>query len=97
MEAQGLKKETYSNFAVPVLMGKGLGSIRNSMIRFGNNHLEWKFDDMIKALGKELDVLEGHFPIMQYSGGSKQETLASRPRQQEGTVDDLSTFCWPGK
>eukprot|EP00795_Rhopilema_esculentum_P017294 gene17294-8872_t len=39
-------------------------SIRNNMIRFGDNHMEWNLGEMLVAFEKELDVLEGHFPIM---------------------------------
>ena len=45
--------------------------------------MELNVDDMLKALGKELDMLEGQFPIMQYPGGRNQEHLPSRPRQQD--------------
>ena len=65
MEAQGVSKESYSSVVVPVLMGKIPETLRNNMIRFGTDHMDWNLDDMLMALGKELDVLEGHFPIMQ--------------------------------
>ena len=65
MEAQGVSKESYSSVVVPVLMGKIPEPLRNNMIRFGTDHMDWNLDDMLMALGKELDALEGHFPIMQ--------------------------------
>ncbi len=68
------------------------------MIRLGGNHLDWNLDDMLVALEKELDLLEGHFPIMQsqqlqqHSGGRAAENR--RPRmgsQQPGTAIALFT------
>ena len=64
MEAQEIDKESYSSVVVPVLMSKIPESIRNNMIRFGDNHMEWNLGEMLVAFEKELDVLEGHFPIM---------------------------------
>ncbi len=57
------------------------------MIRFGTNHMDWNLDDMLVALGKELDVLEGHFPIMQsypnQGVGGRHQDQANRPRQPD--------------
>lgn len=65
MEAQSIDNETYSSVVVPILLPKIPQSLRNNMIRFGGNHLDWNLDAMLAALEKEFDVLEGHFPIMQ--------------------------------
>ena len=65
MEAQGVNKEWYSSVVGPVFTGKIPETLHNDMIRFGTDHFDWKLDDMLLALGKELDVLEGHFPIIQ--------------------------------
>ena len=66
MEAQGIQQETYSSVVVPVLMAKIPENLRNNMIRFGVNHMEWNLAEILVSLEKELDVLEGHFPIMQH-------------------------------
>ena len=84
LEAQGVDKETYSSVVVPALMSKIPVSVRNNMIRFGANHLEWNLDDMLAALKKELDVLEGHFPMLQLekqSGWRKSDPEQHRPKQ----------------
>ena len=85
MEALGVSKETYSSVVVPVLMGKLPESVRINMIRFGKNHMDWNLDDMLEAFQKELEVLEGHFPIMQRAqqGDRRQEQHFNRPRQQD--------------
>eukprot|EP00795_Rhopilema_esculentum_P014904 gene14904-biopygen4596 len=85
MEALGVRKETYSSFVVPVLMGKLPESVRINMIRFGKNHMDWNLDDMLEAFQKELEVLEGHFPIMQRAqqGDRRQEQHSNKPRQQD--------------
>eukprot|EP00112_Aurelia_sp_Birch-Aquarium-sp1_P002538 Seg128.14 transcript_id=Seg128.14/GoldUCD/mRNA.D3Y31 product="hypothetical protein" protein_id=Seg128.14/GoldUCD/D3Y31 len=54
LEAQGVDKETYSSAVVPTLMSKIPVPVRNNMIRFGVNHMEWNLDDMLAALKKEL-------------------------------------------
>ena len=33
------------------------------MIRLATNYLEWNLGDMLVALEKELDVLEGRLPV----------------------------------
>ena len=64
MEAQGVSKESCSSIVVPVFMGKIPETLRNNMMRFGTDHMDWNLDDMLLALGEELDVLEGYFPII---------------------------------
>ena len=38
--------------------------------------MEWNLDDMLVALGKEVEVLEGHVPIMQSFAGTTSSTVA---------------------
>ena len=79
LEAQGIEKQSHSSVVVPVLMAKILEGLRNNMIRFGKNHMEWNLAEMLDALEKELDVLEGHFPIMQQQNNQPfQETTGRR-------------------
>ena len=97
MEAQDINKESYSSVVVPILLSKIPETLRNNMIRFGGNHLDWNLDDMLVALEKELDVLEGHFPIMQSQQLPQHGRAASenrRPKsgnQQPGTASALFT------
>ena len=49
---------------MPALMSKIPVSVRINMIRFGVSHMEWSLDDLLAALKKELDVLEGHSPLL---------------------------------
>eukprot|EP00794_Sanderia_malayensis_P019302 gene19302-biopygen16181 len=85
METQAIEKNSYSSVVVPVLMGKIPEALRNNMIRFGSNHMEWNLDDFLTALGKELDVLEEHFPIMPVYQPSKKPEQGNynRPKFQE--------------
>ena len=66
-----------------------------NIIRFGVHHLDWNLDDMLHALSKELDVLEGHIPILKPQSGNqmeKEKSLTSqRPRQQTMTTSALFT------
>ena len=73
MEAQYVHKESYSSVIVLVLMGKIPEVIGSNMIRFGSNHLKWNLEGMLAALGKEIEVLEGHVPVLQNgpSGGRR--------------------------
>ena len=64
LEAQCVDKESYSTVIVPVLLDKILQSIWHNMIHFGKDHMNWNVDDLVEALDKELDVLEGYIPIM---------------------------------
>eukprot|EP00794_Sanderia_malayensis_P016165 gene16165-biopygen13734 len=91
MEAQHVNKESYSSVVVPILLGKVPESLRNNMIRFGSNHMEWNLDDMLGALAKELEVLEGHFPIMQQAGGGG-ERRQDRPRPQQSRPSTASAL-----
>ena len=81
MEAERVSKESYSSVVVPVLMGKIPETLHNNMIRFGTDHMDWNLDHMLMALGKELHVLEGHFPIMQ---NHQQQTW--RRNDQQGNM-----------
>ena len=73
LEAQKVDKESYSSVLVPALMDKIPQSTRYNMIRFGEDHMDWNLDDLIEALDKELDVLEGHVPILKDNGGKQQQ------------------------
>eukprot|EP00794_Sanderia_malayensis_P017909 gene17909-biopygen12897 len=53
--------------------------------------MEWNLDDMLGALAKELEVLEGHFPIMQQAGGGK-ERRQDRPRPQQSRPSTASAL-----
>ena len=102
MEAQGVNKESYSSVVVPVLMGKIPETLRNNMIRFATNHMDWNLDDMLLALGKELDVLEGHFPIMQnyqQQSGRANDQRGNRHKKQDrpATASALVTHREGGK
>ena len=39
-------------------------SIRQNMIRFDENHVDGNVNDLVEALDRELDVLEGHIPLL---------------------------------
>eukprot|EP00794_Sanderia_malayensis_P012361 gene12361-biopygen9857 len=52
------------------------------MIRFGSNHMEWNLDEMLAALGKEVEVLEGHVPIFQHGHGQSGQSGGRRSDQQ---------------
>ena len=78
LEAQGVEKESYSSVVGPVLMEKVPQSLRNNMIQFGTYHVEWNVNDMLEALEKDLDILEGHIPIL--SGGGKQQMVVQQQR-----------------
>ena len=90
MEAMGASKESYSSVVVPVLMGKIPEALRYNMLRFGTDHMDWNLDDMLLALGKEFDILEGHFPIMQ---NHQQQTGRRNDRQgnRHNKQDRLAT------
>ena len=95
LEAQGVDKETYSSVVVPALMSKIPSSVRNNMIRFGANHMEWNLDDLIAALKKELDVLEGHFPMLQLEKGGwkKSDYEPNRPKQHQQAATASALFA----
>ena len=95
LEAQGVEKESYSSVVVPVLMEKVPQSLRNNMIRFGTNHMEWNVDDMLEALEKELDVLEGHIPIL--SGGGKRQVVVQQQRPKSNGPPTASALFSSGK
>ena len=64
LQALGVDQETYSSIIVPVLMDKLPDSVRINMIRFGDsNHLEWDLEQMLDALGKEIEIRESHGSI----------------------------------
>ena len=64
LQALGVDQETYSSIVVPVLMDKLPDSVRINMIRFGDsNHLEWDLEQMLDALGKEIEIRESHGSI----------------------------------
>ena len=89
LKAQCVYKESYSTVVVPVLMYKIPQSIRHNMIRFGKDHMNWNVDDLVEALDKELDVLEGHIPIMKSQDGQErqdQRNLSQRSRPATATT-----------
>ena len=89
LEAQYVDKESYSTVVVPVLMDKIPQSIRHNMIRFGEDHMKWNVDDLVKSLDKELDVLEGHIPILKSQDAQGRQTernLSQRPRPTTATA-----------
>ena len=64
LQALGVDQETYSSILVPVLMDKLPDSVQINMIRFGDsNHLEWDLEEMLDALGKEIEIRESHVSI----------------------------------
>ena len=67
MAGQKIDQDSYSSVIVPVLMGKIPEAIRNNKIRFGTNQLDWNLETILMALGKEVEVLEGHVPVLQPS------------------------------
>ena len=80
MEALGVSKETYPSVVFPVLMGKLPESMTINMIRFSKNHMDWNLDDMLEAFQKEIEVLEGHFAIMQRAQqGDRRQEQQDRP------------------
>ena len=84
MEAQKIDQDSYSSVIVPVLMGKIPEAIRNNMIRFGTNHLDWNLETMLTALGKEVEVLEGHVPVLQPSqNATRRSDQQIRPKVVE--------------
>ena len=87
MEAQGVDKQTYSSVVVPMLMSKIPEALRNNMIRFNENHMEWLLDEFLAALEKELAVLEGHVPILQMvkQPNKFEQNTQNRPRQTQTT------------
>eukprot|EP00794_Sanderia_malayensis_P004910 gene4910-biopygen3985 len=91
LEAMGAEKETHSSVVIPVVMEKIPESIRNSMIRFGGDYLNWNLDELLKALAKELEIREIHVPLKM--NGQQQLTSQNnqRPRQNEnmGTTSAL--------
>ena len=90
LEALGVDKESYSSVVVPVLMEKIPETMRYSMIRFGQNHLEWNVDELIAALEKEIEVRESHVPIFKQQIVAQEKT-ATRPtkEQRNGTAAAL--------
>ena len=89
LEAQSVDKESYSTVVVPLLMDKIPQSIRHNMIRFGEDHMKWNVDDLVKSLDKELDVLEGHIPILKSQDAQGRQTeryLSQRPRPTTATA-----------
>jgi len=92
-----IDSQSFSGVVVPMLMGKVPENLRNNMIRFGVNHMEWNLDDMLVALSKEVEVLEGHVPIIQSVGGmmkpvAKFEGVKSRgENKQQPTASALFT------
>ena len=84
---------SYSSVVVPMLMAKIPESLRNNMIRFNANHMEWLLDDFLVALEKELEVLEGHVPILQLvkqqQNKVEQHNLQNRPRVVSGIMEHL--------
>lgn len=102
LEAQGVDKDSYSTVVVPAVMEKIPQSLRYNMIRFaGTDHMEWNVGDLLEALGKELEVLEGHVPIMknpQQRGLSEgkppeqQRQQQYRPKQHGGPSTATALF-----
>ena len=86
MEAQGVDKQSYSSVVVPMFMSKIPESLRNNMIRFNENHMEWLLDEFIAALEKELQIEEGYVPILQLAKQQRPElqTFQNQPRQTGG-------------
>eukprot|EP00794_Sanderia_malayensis_P009578 gene9578-biopygen7910 len=60
MEAQGIPKETYSSVIVAVVLSKIPENIRNNMIRFGENYMEWNLDQMLHAWVRNWTFWKGH-------------------------------------
>ena len=84
LEAQGVDKDSYSTVVVPAVMEKIPQSTRYNMIRFsGKDHMEWNVGDLLEALEKELEVLEGHVPIMKYPQQRGNEGKPPEQRQQQ--------------
>eukprot|EP00794_Sanderia_malayensis_P017243 gene17243-biopygen14837 len=53
------------------------------MIRFGENHMEWNLDQMLHALGKELDVLEGYVPLLNCNQNGLRRPEYTRPNKPQ--------------
>eukprot|EP00795_Rhopilema_esculentum_P017840 gene17840-biopygen6664 len=58
LEALGVNQNTYSSIVVPALLNKLPESCKLNMVRFGENHLEWTLEDMLKSFAKELEIRE---------------------------------------
>jgi len=78
-------------------------STRYNMLHFSKtDHMEWNFGDLLEAHEKELDVLEGHVPIMrnpQQRGsdtGKPPQQLQQQnwPKQQQGTFHSHRLVFW---
>ena len=71
------------------------------MTRFSKtDHIEWNFGGLLEALEKELDVLEGHVPIMRNPEQRGSDTgkpperrkQQTRPKQQQGPPTATALF-----
>ena len=69
------------------------------MIRFATNHLEWNLDDMLGAVEKELDVLEGYVPVFTQAntGGLGKQPEQYRSKDKPTTASALTVMrkTWP--
>ena len=83
LEALKVDKQSYSSVVVPVLMDKVPEIIRQNMVRFSEDHLEWTVDQMLEALAKEIEVRESHVPI--FKPQQQQQTVNNRPKRSELT------------
>ena len=83
LEALKVDKQSSSSVVVPVLMDKVPEIIRQNMVRFSEDHLEWTVDQMLEALAKEIEVRESHVPI--FKPQQQQQTVNNRPKRSELT------------
>ena len=83
LEALKVDKQSYPSVVVPVLMDKVPGIIRQNMVRFSEDHLEWTVDQMLEALANEIEVRESHVPI--FKPQQQQQTVNNRPKRSELT------------
>ena len=94
LEALRVDQITYSTIVVPMLMEKIPEGIRFNMIRSTEKkQINWGLDDLLAALGKELEIRESHVSVFK-SGGNQEK--GTRPKREE-TVTASSLFVGGGK
>ena len=94
LEALGVDQITYSTIVVPMLMEKISEGVRFNMIRSTEKkQINWGLDDLLVALGRQLEIHENHVSVFK-SGGSQEK--GTRPKRGDDTATTASSLFVDG-
>ena len=85
LQALKVDEASYSSILVPILMDTIPGQVHLSMIRGSENKATWKMNEMLQALGTELDIREQHVSLFSSGNPSmgEREKIEVRGRQAQ--------------